>query len=146
MISAAIPSIPSNLTGDALTAAINATIRCINLALAGSSGTPASAAAAAAVVAAAVSSPTAFFVQHVNIAGAPYLVHASVAAADGIVLGVIVVQDPVGYAVTWGSEFAGVTATTVPQDPNTTNPYLFIGRSSDARFISATLSPAGMLL
>jgi hypothetical protein len=80
------------------------------------------------------------------VAGAPLTVVANTAAADGLILGVVITQDAEGWPVSWSAEFAGVTDTTVPTDPNTTSTYLFIGRSSDGRWISAGIGSEGMTL
>ena len=69
--------------------------------------------------------------QYVTVAGSsPAAITPASPAGDGALLVVIVLQDSTGYAISWSTEFSGVTATTVPTTPNTRSVLMFAGATA----------------
>jgi hypothetical protein len=94
-----IPSIPPNLSGNSLTAALNATIRCINLALA--AFTPGSTGVTPENTVTTTTSASGVLVMQLTIT-APITITPP-APTQGALLFVYGVMDSTGHAVTWAA-------------------------------------------
>jgi len=70
-----------------------------------------------------------------TIPAAPYTVNAPSAGLDGQTLTVELQQPtPTGYQVSWGTEFVGITNTTVPLDAGMWSRAMFYGKTSTGKW------------